>query len=209
LVAMLTAGGAVAMGAIVIICLIGLLITSIFGIFFSSDSSNQIKMSDCIVELNEKMDGKIADIERREIHDEVIIESNQAPWKDILAVYATRVSNGNTEEVMTITPEKKKILEEVFWDMNSLSSEVKTENVTEQGINTDEILKAQTDAQAKNINNGLEGLFKNLAESLNNIDGLEFDAMAFPDMGNMNFNNQNQDDEDYEDDPYGQFGKQD
>ena len=68
-----------------------------------------------------------------------------------------------------------------------------------QGINTDEILKAQTDAQAKNINNGLEGLFKNLAESLNNIDGLEFDAMAFPDMGNMNFNNQNQDDEDYED----------
>jgi len=68
-----------------------------------------------------------------------------------------------------------------------------------QGINTDEILKAQTDAQAKNINNGLEGLFKNLAESLNNIDGLEFDAMAFPDMGNMNFNTQNQDDEDYED----------
>ena len=71
-------------------------------------------MSDCIVELNEKMDGKIADIERREIHDEVIIESNQAPWKDILSVYAVRVSNGNTEEVMTITPEKKKILEEVF-----------------------------------------------------------------------------------------------
>ena len=69
-----------------------------------------------------------------------------------------------------------------------------------QGINTDEILKAQTDAQAKNINNGLEGLFKNLAESLNNIDGLEFDAMAFPDMGNMNFNNnQDENDEDYED----------
>ena len=127
LIAMLAAGGAVAMVAIVIICLIGLLITSIFGIFFSSDSSNQIKMSDCIVELNEKMDGKIADIERREIHDEVIIESNQAPWKDILSVYAVRVSNGNTEEVMTITPEKKKILEEVFWDMNYLTYETKVE----------------------------------------------------------------------------------
>ena len=69
-----------------------------------------------------------------------------------------------------------------------------------QGINTDEILKAQNESQAKNINNGLEGLFKNLAESLNNIDGLEFDAMAFPDMGNMNFNNnQDENDEDYED----------
>ena len=127
LVAMLAAGGAAAMVAVVIICLIGLLVTSIFGIFFSSDSSNQIKMSDCIVELNEKMDGKIADIERREIHDEVIIESNQAPWKDILSVYAVRVSNGNNEEVMTITPEKKKILEEVFWDMNYLTYETKVE----------------------------------------------------------------------------------
>ena len=66
---MLAAGGSVAMIAIVIICLIGLLITSIFGIFFSSDSSNQIKMSDYVVELNEKMDGKIAYIERRKIHN--------------------------------------------------------------------------------------------------------------------------------------------
>ena len=136
LVAMLAAGGAVAMVAIVIICLIGLLVTSIFGIFFSSDSSNQVKMSDCIVELNTKMDGKIADIERREIHDEVVIESNQAPWKDILAVYATRVSNGNTEEVMTITPEKKKILEEVFWDMNTITYETKVEKYKAKTIDS-------------------------------------------------------------------------
>ena len=61
-----------------------------------------------------------------------------------------------------------------------------------QGINTDEILNAQknsiNDVQAQNINAGLEGLFKGLAESLNNIDGLEFDAMAFPDMNSINDN---------------------
>lgn len=136
LVAMLAAGGSVAMIAIVIICLIGLLVTSIFGIFFSSDSSNQIKMSDCIVELNSKMDSKIANIERREIHDEVIIESNQAPWKDILSVYAARVSNGNTEEVMTITPEKKRILEEVYWDMNTITYETKVEKYIPKTIDT-------------------------------------------------------------------------
>ena len=50
------------------------------------------------------------------------------------------------------------------------------------GINTDEIIKAQNDAQAKNLNTGLEGLFKNLAESLGNIDVIELDAMAFTDM---------------------------
>ena len=136
LIAMLAAGGSVAMIAIVIICLIGLLITSIFGIFFSSDSSNEVKMSDCIVELNSKMDARITDIENREIHDEVIIESNQAPWKDILSVYAVRVSNGNTEEVMTITPEKKKILEEVFWDMNTITYETKVEKYTVKTIDS-------------------------------------------------------------------------
>ena len=67
------------------------------------------------------------------------------------------------------------------------------------GINTDEIIKAQNDAQAKNLNTGLEGLFKNLAESLGNIDGIEFDAMAFPDMGNMKFNGSPDSDEDDDD----------
>ena len=67
------------------------------------------------------------------------------------------------------------------------------------GINTDEILNAQNNAQAKNINNGLEGLFKNLAESLNSIDGLEFNAMAIPDLGNMNFNNNSDEESDDED----------
>lgn len=44
---------------------IGLLVTSIFGIFFSSENTekNNIKMSDCIVELNEEMDNQIKQIE--------------------------------------------------------------------------------------------------------------------------------------------------
>lgn len=136
LVVVLTAGGAVAAIPIIIICLIGLLIYSIFGIFFSSDSNNQVKMSDCIVELNQKMDGRIADIERREIHDEVVIESNQASWREILSIYAARVSNGNEEEVMTITPEKKKILEEVFWDMNTITYETKVEKYKAKTIDS-------------------------------------------------------------------------
>ena len=38
-------------------------------------------------------------MKRKILHDEVIVESNRAPWKDILSVYAARVSNGNEEEV--------------------------------------------------------------------------------------------------------------
>lgn len=136
LVTMLAAGGTTAMIVIVIICLIGLLVTSMYGIFFSSDSSNQIKMSDCIEELNSKMDDKISDIEKKEIYDVVVIESNQASWKDILSIYAVKVSNGNKEEVMTITPEKKKILEQIFWDMNTITYETKLEKYTSNTIDS-------------------------------------------------------------------------
>ena len=54
-----------------------------------------------------------------------------------------------------------------------------------QGINTDEILKEQSQVAANNINNQLEGLIKNLADSLENIDGIEFGAIPFDGMDNL------------------------
>ena len=68
-----------------------------------------------------------------------------------------------------------------------------------QGINTDEILKAQN-GNMPNMNIQLEGLFKNLAESLGNIDGIEFDAMAFPNMMNEMNNSEFEEDDSEEDD---------
>ena len=69
-----------------------------------------------------------------------------------------------------------------------------------QGINTDEVLRAQSqaasDINAKDMNTQLEGLFKNLAESLNNIEGLEFDAIPFNDFQNNNIDADSEDDED-------------
>ena len=127
LISAIAAGGWVAVVVILIVCLIGLLCTSIFGIFFSSDKVNKIKMSDCIVELNNEMDRSIDDIEKKVIHDEVVIESNKADWKDVLAIYAVRVSNNNEDQVMQIDEDKKKVLKEVFWDMNNITSEVKIE----------------------------------------------------------------------------------
>ena len=44
-------------------------------------------------------------------------------------------------EVITMDDNKKALVKQIFWEMNSLSSEVKTEKVTEQGVNTDEMPK--------------------------------------------------------------------
>ena len=45
------------------------------------------------------------------------------------------------------------------------------------GINTDEILNAQATAQSNEINKQLEGLFKNLSDSLGDLEGVEFGAI--------------------------------
>lgn len=128
--AMLGAGGVIAVVIVVLICIIGLLCSSIFGIFFSSEKSdkNSYLMSNCITELNQEMDNRITLIKNMNPHDEVVITSNKALWKDELAIYTVKVSNGSNEtDLMTIDNNKKQILTSVFWDMNTITSEVKVE----------------------------------------------------------------------------------
>jgi len=127
LVALIASGGIVAVVIVVLICIIGLFCSSIFGIFFSSEKSdkNSYLMSDCISELNTEMDNRINSIENFTPHDEVVITSNKALWKDVLAIYTVKVSNGDNEtDVMTIDNNKKQILSQVFWDINYITSEV-------------------------------------------------------------------------------------
>lgn len=128
LIAILIAGGSLALIGIVVICLIAALFSSIFGIFFSSTNVNTVPMSEAIVKINEKMDNKISQIEAMNPHDEVVINSNKAEWKDVLAIYSVKVSNGSQYDVMTLDDNKIKVLEDVFWDMNDVTYELKTEN---------------------------------------------------------------------------------
>lgn len=144
LISALIAGGWIAVVIIIIICLIGLLCTSIFGIFLSSEKtgSNSITMKDVVAECNQEFADKLQEIQEQNPHDDYVLEGSMASWKDILLVYTIKQTNGiNEQEVITMDNNKKAVVKQIFWDMNSLSSEVKTENVTEQGVNTDELPK--------------------------------------------------------------------
>ena len=76
-----------------------------------------------------------------------------------------------------------------------------------QGINTEEILKAQSDTTGKmqidNMNKQLEGLLKNLTENLGNIEGIELGAIPVDDM----MGNDEDDDEEFDDNPSKIFAK--
>lgn len=141
LIAAIVAGGWVAVVVIIVICLVALLVGSIFGIFFSSEktSANAVTMNEVVAECNQEFADKIQEIQNTKEHDDYVLDGSMASWKDILLVYTIKQSNGKNEtDVVTMDDSKKKVLKEIFWDMNSLSSEVKEETVTERGVNTSE-----------------------------------------------------------------------
>lgn len=142
LISFLLAGGWIALIIIIVICLIGVLLNSHFGIFFSGEktSENSITMQDVIAECNNEFYDKLQTIQDENEHEKYVLEGKLASWKDMLVIYTVKVSKGiNENDVITIDDNKKQIMKDIFWNMNSLSSEVKTETITEQGVNTDEL----------------------------------------------------------------------
>lgn len=129
LIAAIAAGGWVAIVIILVICLIAFLCSSIYGVFFSNENEEGTSMSSVISELNDEFMKKITDIQNGTEHDEYEINSNKAQWKDILAIYVAKISNGDNEvELMTLDDKRVQTLKDVFWDMNNISSRTETKD---------------------------------------------------------------------------------
>ena len=125
LIAAIMAGGWIVIVIVVIICLIAMLCSSIFGIFFSSEDvgstitvdgvQQPVTMTNVIADLNKEFINKITTIQQENQHDEYDISSSRASWKDILAVYTVKISGGNNQaEVMTLDDNKVKTLKRYF-----------------------------------------------------------------------------------------------
>ena len=71
LISTLIAGGSVALIIIIVICLVGLLCSSIFGIFFSSEktTANAMSMKDVVTEVNNEFYSKLDNIQNTNPHD--------------------------------------------------------------------------------------------------------------------------------------------
>lgn len=126
LISAIIAGGWVAVVVIIVICLIAMICTSIFGIFFSNEKDvGEKTMSSVIRELNTEFTNKITDIQNNMEHNEYEISSNKAEWKDIISLYAVVISNGEEQtDVITLDDNKINKLKEIFWKMNTITSSV-------------------------------------------------------------------------------------
>ena len=133
LIAAIAAGGWIAVLVIVIICLIGLLIGSCFGIFFSGeDSGSGYTMQKVVQEINDDYQQQIDTTKANLSHDVLEMSGSRAVWPEVLAVYAVKTTTDpdNPQEVATIDDSKKAILTDIFWEMNQISSRTETRTET-------------------------------------------------------------------------------
>ena len=134
LLAAIAAGGSTVVAMVLVICLIGLLIVSPFGIFFSGeDSGTGYTMPEAVSVLNGEFAARIEQIKAENPYDKLDMDNAGSAamisnWRDVLAVYAVRTTTdaSSPDEVATLTEEKLDILRQIFWDMNEISCWLET-----------------------------------------------------------------------------------
>lgn len=158
LIAAIIAGGWIVGIIIIVICIIAMLVSSVFGIFFSSEDTGStitvneteqgVTMNEVISDLNTEFMDKITEIQQNNEHDEYDIQGQRTELKDVLAIYSVKVSGEeNEKDVVTINDEKVQILKDIFWQMNEITSS--TEEITKTIETTDS--EGNTTSEEKTI----------------------------------------------------------
>lgn len=135
IVAAIAAGGWVAVVVILLICMIGLVVGSVFGIFAPNpNSENGITIMQTVREANAEYEAKIAEINSQYDHDLCFVTGEPCEWSLAIAVYA--IKTNRTEDVVTFDEKKAKGLKEVFHSLNRMDIHTKQITVKETRIET-------------------------------------------------------------------------
>lgn len=140
LTAALLATGSVAVIFTIIICIIGLIMGSAFGIFMATeDTGTGFTLTTVVQTINEEYLAEIEKIKTEVPHDDFKITKETPNWKDILAIYAVKATTDfEGVEVVTVDEQKAELIRNVFWDMTELTYETETYEETETVEITDD-----------------------------------------------------------------------
>ena len=144
LAAAIGAGGAAAVSVVVVILLVGMLFASPLGILFAGeDTGTEIKIPDAVATLNGEFTDEIYRIMEEHPYDELDMQEGMEAamlqnWRNVLAVYAVKVSTDEEHglDVITMDEEKLQLLREIFFDANKLEYEFTTRTVDGEQITT-------------------------------------------------------------------------
>lgn len=134
LVTAVLAGGWFVVAVVLIVCMIAMLVGSVFGIFFSDDDSDTGEsLTSVMNELKADLDADVLELQKDAEYDVLDMSGCTVNWKETIAVYAVKVnvSADSTKDVITMDDEKKADLQAVFADMNVLASRTETRTETD------------------------------------------------------------------------------
>lgn len=125
--ALLGTGGFAALFTI-IICMIGLVMGSSFGIFMATeDTGTGYTLTNVIQTINEEYYAESENIKANTQYDDLVVTADRPLWRDILAVYAVKMTAGSEgADVVTINEQKEDTIRKVFWDMTQITADTET-----------------------------------------------------------------------------------
>lgn len=135
LVLSLSVCGWVAVVLVMIVCIVGLLVSSPFGVFLSGeDTGTGQTMQDAVQLIDQEYTDRLAQIRSCITYDSLEMSGSRAVWPDVLTVYAVRATMDPDApmESASMTDEKLQLLKDIFWQMNEISHH--TQNVTRTEI---------------------------------------------------------------------------
>ena len=104
---------------LIVVLLIGGLLCSPLGIFFSGEAESTMTLQQVMNELNTAFSDRITEIENANAHDDLRQDGQRPAWKDILTVYAVKTTTDpeNPLDAVSMDEEHAELLRSIFWDM--------------------------------------------------------------------------------------------
>lgn len=117
--------GVVAMLAVIVV--IGALVASPLGIFFSNQSTTySIPLSSAVSQINMEMNNRLLSLQSGD-YTEIIVVGTPPNWTDVVAVFASYTAGAQTGvDVARLTPDRVSRLRSVFWMMCNITSSTET-----------------------------------------------------------------------------------
>lgn len=139
LTTLIAAGGWVAGVVILIVCMTGFILSSGFGIFYSSNGNHPDSMTipEVIEQISQDFATEVERIKQEHPHDEVIENIPQIDWREVLAVFAAKyaMDPNNPTDLVNIDPSELNAIESLFWDMHHISFSIDSIELSE-GVTT-------------------------------------------------------------------------
>ncbi len=127
LAAAIAAGGWVAIVIVLVICLVGLLIASPFGIFFSDNGGpDTVSPSAAVAQINREYADTLSGLQAGGSYDSVEIVGRPPSWVDVFAVFSVKTVSGDGVDVVILDADRVERLRAVFWDMTKITTATRT-----------------------------------------------------------------------------------